>query len=42
MASKSYPSSSGYFNKKMLTIMESAEKKPESKKPVKNTSGKKK
>lgn len=41
MASKSYPASVGYFNKKMLTILESEEKKTASKKPAKKTSTKK-
>lgn len=42
MANKSLPSSSGYFNKKMLSILERDTKKSESKKPAKNTSNKKK
>ena len=42
MASKPLPASSGYFNKKMLAILESDTKKPESKKTTKNTGGKKK
>ena len=42
MASKTYPSSSGYFNKKMLAILESDTKKPESKKTTSNTSKKNK
>ena len=42
MAGKTYPSSSGYFNKKMLAILESDTKKTESKKPTKKTSNKKK
>ena len=41
MASKSYPSSGGYFNKKMLTILESETKKPENKKTTKSTDKKK-
>lgn len=46
MASKTYPSSGGYFNKKMLAILESdtksESKKTTSKKPTKNTGNKKK
>lgn len=41
MASKTYPSSSGYFNKQMLAILDSDTKKSESKKTTKNTSTKK-
>lgn len=46
MASKTYPSSGGYFNKKMLTILESntknESKKTTSKKSAENTGNKKK
>lgn len=44
MASKPLPSSSGYFNKKMLSILDAAEKKPASKNTAtsKNTGSKKK
>ena len=42
MASKTLPSSSGYFNKKMIAILEGDTKKADNKKPAKNTSGKKK
>lgn len=44
MASKSLPSSSGYFNKKMLSILDAGEKKPASKNTTttKSTGGKKK
>lgn len=41
MASKTYPSSDGYFNKKMLAILDSEPKKAESKKATKSTSTKK-
>lgn len=40
MASKAYPSSSGYFNKKMLAILESEPKKSETK-PTKSAPPKK-
>lgn len=42
MASKSLPSSSGYFNKKMIAILEGDTKKSDNKKPAKSTNGKKK
>lgn len=42
MASKTLPSSGGYFNKKMIAILEGDTKKSESKKPAKSTSDKKK
>lgn len=42
MASKTLPSSDGYFNKKMLAILDSDTKKSTGKKPTKNTSDKKK
>ena len=41
MASKTLPSSSGYFNKKMLSILEQGEKQAASKKkPASGGSGK--
>lgn len=42
MASKTLPSSSGYFNKKMLAILEGDTKKADSKKSTKSTGSKKK
>lgn len=42
MASKTLPASGGYFNKKMLSILERDTKKPESKKATKSTNNKKK
>lgn len=41
MAGNTYPSSSGYFNKKMLAILESEPKKAETKKTTKNAGTKK-
>ena len=42
MASKTLPSSNGYFNKKMIAILEGDTKKSDNKRPAKNTSSKKK
>ena len=42
MASKSYPSSGGYFNKNMLAILDAGTKKTESKKTTKSTPAPKK
>ena len=42
MASKTLPSSGGYFNKKMIAILEGDTKKSEGKKSTKSTGGKKK
>lgn len=42
MASKTLPASGGYFNKKMLAILESEPKKPANKKPAQTTKNKKK
>ncbi len=39
---KTLPSSGGYFNKKMLAILEGDTKKPASKKTTQNTNNKKK
>ena len=41
MASKTLPSSNGYFNKDMLAILEKDTKKSESKKSTKSASSKK-
>lgn len=42
MKTKTLPASGGYFNKKMLSILERDTKQPETKNTTKSTGGKKK
>ena len=42
MKTKTLPASSGYFNKKMISILERDTKQPENKTTTKSTGGKKK